>query len=166
MKNNFEELVKRDTYQVFLFRCKAHFPFNFSDHLWFVVNRKGEILRYEVLHKKNCDSNMSCSYLHKNYHTPFEGINVFNFLKKFSWQSQLLHVIEGEDGSLAHEMVDFIMKSRENYPYGSNYSLFGPNCVTYVQWVLNNFPGFKFKLRNYIGKDFGVYKNRFSNKSY
>jgi hypothetical protein len=149
MTSNFDNLINKDKYQVFLFRCKAHFPLNFADHIWFAINQKGVISRWEVLYKKD-----TSGHVRKNAYPPFQGINIFNFSRKYFWKSELLHMIEGNENSPAKKMADFIENSRENYPYGATYSLLGPNCGTYVQWVLAHFPEFDFKLKNYIGKDY------------
>jgi len=149
-------LIKKDKYQVMLFRCKAHFPLNFADHIWFVINKKGELSRWEVLHSKNYNSQTHWGHLYKNNNPIFKGINVFNFWNKYKWSSELLHMIEGEESSVAQKMTNFIENSGATYPYKEKYSLLGPNCGTYVQWILNNFPEFSFKLKNYIGKNYKV----------
>ena len=54
--NQFEKLIDKNKYQVFVFYCPAYFPFNFFKHPWFVINKKGEISRYEIrdaFNKKN-----------------------------------------------------------------------------------------------------------------
>ncbi|MBP9715302.1 MAG: DUF3750 domain-containing protein [Candidatus Pacebacteria bacterium] len=153
MKNEIRlnDLINKDKYQVFLFRCKAHFPLNFADHLWFVINIKGEVSRWEVLYSNDYRAETHWGHLYKNFHRPFQGINIFNFFKKPTWKSELLHKIEGDENSTAGKMANFISNSNEQYPYCNKYSLLGPNCGTYVQWILKKFPEFNFKLKNYTG---------------
>ncbi len=150
MKQDFQKLLDSDKYQVFLFRCRAHFPFNFADHLWFVVNERGGVSRWEVLYIKN----KAGTHVWKDANAPFRGISVMPFLRKLHWRSELLHMIEGDEDSTARRMADFIENSGRTYPYRDRYSLLGPQCATYVQWVLNQFPEFGFKLKNYIGKNY------------
>ena len=49
----FEGLIKKDKYQVFVFANPAPIPISFARHPWFVLNKKGIISRWEVLHFKN-----------------------------------------------------------------------------------------------------------------
>ena len=54
-------------------------------------------------------------------------------------------------------MYDFIENSDKKYKYRNNYFVTGPNCNTYVKWVLNHFPEFNIKLSwRFIGRR---YKN-------
>ena len=144
----FEELVNKDEYQVFIFYCPAYFPFNYFRHPWFVLNKKGEISRWEIRHiRKNS------SYLYVNNQPPFEGISKTIFLNIY-WKAILLGNINGD---IAQRAIDMIQASEENYPFSKKYSGFGPNSNTYLQWVLNKFPEFKIKLSDrFIGKDFNV----------
>ncbi len=147
MKNNYEKLVDPNKHQVFIMRCPAGIPINFASHTWLVCNEKGEISRWEVLIVANKDKTWGHLYL--NQHPPFRGIEIF-FHSRFHWNSKLLKQIEGE---LAEKMIDFIKKSKENYPF-KEYSLIGTNCNTYTKWVLNNFPEAGTKLPwNCFGKN-------------
>jgi hypothetical protein len=122
MKDNtdYEKLIDKDKYQVFLFRCSAHFPFNFADHIWFVINKKGEISRWEILYKKDYRSESHWGHLYKNYNQTFEGLNLFNFYPGYRSKSKLLNMIEGADGSTAEKMANFIENSPKSYPYSNN----------------------------------------------
>ena len=44
----FYRLVKKDKYQVFLMASRCPMPFVFALHTWFVLNKKGEIDRWEA----------------------------------------------------------------------------------------------------------------------
>ena len=134
-----KDLLKKNTYQVFLMICPAHIPFSFATHPWFVVNRKGEISRWEVLSSK-LDRNLSFGYLHKDLFPYFQGIEVFHFSQKYFWKGKVLFSIEGDETSLAARMANFIEESSAKYPKAQTYSIFGPNSNTYVSWVLNHFP--------------------------
>ena len=66
--------------------------------------------------------------------------------------------VEGEEGSLAQNMADFIEVSNKNYPYCYGYSLIGPNSNTYVQSVLDRFPESRMQLSwNALGKNFPIH---------
>jgi len=148
--NKFENLIDKDKYQVFVFCCPAYFPLNFFRHPWFVINKKGEISRYEIrdsLSKKNN------SHLLINNQPPFDGITK-TLLSEKKWGASLLGSVEGD---LAQKMIMTIEYTPQEYPYTNNYSSIGPNSNTYLQWILNKFPEFKIQLSwRFIGKDFHV----------
>lgn len=151
-KKDFQNLIDKDKYQVFLFSCGAYFPFNFARHPWFVINKKGMISRFEVAHYEN---NPESGYMFFNSYPPFLGIGVFHFSKMFLQKARLEGFIEGDENSKAFESINFIEKSQENYPYMHRYFLTGPNSNTYVQWILDKFPEFNIKLPwNFIGKNY------------
>jgi hypothetical protein len=142
-------------YSVSLYISRANLPFFFAVHPWFVVNSNGVVSRWEVLFKKN-SSNVEFGYIHKNYLPQASGIEIFPFTKKFLWQGKLLGSLEGNAGSEAERMVEFIENSSLSYLNKDKYSFFGPNSNTYAQWVLSHFPGFKPKLpKNAFGKGYG-----------
>jgi hypothetical protein len=45
--------INNDKYQVFLFTSRCPLPIPFASHLWFVINKKGALYRYEVTNHKN-----------------------------------------------------------------------------------------------------------------
>lgn len=153
-QQEFEKLIDKDKYQVFIVACKAFFPLGFAYHPWFVINNKGVISRIEVAHYRNkIDPNLE--YMFLNSKLPFEGIGFFPFIKKPFREVKLLAFIEGGEDSLAQKVLVFIGKSLESYPYKKRYILTGPNSNTYVQWVLNHFPEWNLKLPwSCIGKDY------------
>lgn len=150
--NNFEELIDNDKYQVFVMCCPAYFPFNFFRHPWVVLNKKGEVSRWEVrFHKDKNDK----AHLYLNAQPPFEGIDK-TLLIKSKWEADMLGFIEGDN---ALKAIEFIEKSKENYPYINKYCGLGPNSNTYMQWILNNFPEFNIKLSwRFIGKNYRIQK--------
>jgi hypothetical protein len=151
--NNFENLIKKDKYQVFVFCCPAYFPTNFAKHAWIVVNKKGEISRWEIRHYRN---NKTTNFLHINTQSPFNGIQITFGLKRF-WSAKLLGSLEGCEEPRIQQTIEFIENSQKKYPYCNKYKLLGPNSNTYVQNVLNNFPEFNIKLGwRFVGKSYKV----------
>lgn len=146
--NEFEKLIKKDEYQVFVLCCPAYFPFNFLRHPWFVLNDKGKISRWEVRHSINKKDQ---SHLFVDNQPPFEGINK-TVLINSKWQAQFMGNIEGD---IAKEAINYIKNTTENYIYCNKYNLSGPNSNTYVRWILDKFPEFKIKLPwRFIGKNY------------
>ncbi len=145
-EQEFENLIKKDKYQVFIFTSWAHIPFIFAMHPWFVINKKGVISRYEIVWKKNCCEGKSFGHLHLNAIPPWSGIGIFSFSKKHFWKSKLLGMIEGDENSHSCGVMEFIENSKTSYPYLNKYVLTGPNSNTYAQWILDKFPEFNIKL--------------------
>jgi len=133
------QLLRNDKYQVFLFSSLATIPFCFVRHPWFVVNREGVLSRWEVFWEPS-RSQKSWGHLHKDFYPPEQGIEMFFFPSNYFWPGTLDMYIEGGRGSLAHKMADFIEASPEKYPRCYQYSLLGPNSVTYAEWALDAFP--------------------------
>mgnify|MGYP001810013488 CR=1 FL=1 len=148
MDKNFEKIIDKEKFQVFIMCCPAYFPFSFFRHPWFVVNKKGEISRWEIIHIKNKENN---SYLYKNFQEPFKGVQVSFFIKKY-WKAKPLGQV---GGPIADKVIQCIENSELNYLYKDKYILTGPNSNTYAQWILNQFPEFSVKLSwRFIGKDY------------
>ncbi len=149
----FEKLIDKDKYQVFVLASRASFPLSFAIHPWLVINKKGEISRYEIRHYLNTDK--SYGYLHINAEPPFLGLPAVYPFNRFFQKTRLLGYIEGDGNSKAKDLAERIEGSRENYPYLKKYSFLGKNCATYVHWALNTFPELKLKLPwNCFGKNY------------
>ena len=160
-KEDFDKLIDKDKYQVFVFCSPASFPINFAKHPWFVLNKKGIISRWEIMHFKN-KSNKDFGYLHLNNKAPFLGIGLVWLVSKFYWKAKLLSSIEGSENSIAQKAIEFIENSKETYPYIYKYSFLGPNSNTFLFWVLNKFPELDIKLSwHFIGKNFSMSKTVF-----
>ncbi|MES2930500.1 MAG: DUF3750 domain-containing protein [Patescibacteria group bacterium] len=157
MNSPFEKLIEKDTYQVFLLSCPAYIPISFAIHPWFVVNKKGIIKRWEVGHSKK-EAPHYFGYIRSNGLPLFKGLSIISYSLPWSWGDKhikLLGIIEGDDGSLASKMVDFIEGATSIYPYRDTYRLTGPNSNTYVKWVLDAFPESGLRLPwNAFGKNF------------
>lgn len=148
-----ENLIDKNLHQVFFLSCPAYLPFSRWSHPWIVINEKGRISRYEVRYYRN-HQRSKLGYLHLDEIKPFSAITIFPFIP-IRWKTTLLGYIQGDEQSLAKEMISFVQQSVNTYPYKNTYYLRGPNSNTYVQWVLNNFPSSKISLPNSaLGKDY------------
>lgn len=159
MNKNFFEKINKSGYHIFLFSCSAVFPLNFFfNHSWFVIVKDGNISRWEVRFETNDKNPITGKHLHFNTSKPFVGTSIAPYVyKHLLWKPSLLKYIDGREGSLAQKMYDFIENSDKKYKYKNNYFPTGPNCNTYIQWILNSFPEFDIKLSwRFIGKK---YKN-------
>ena len=150
-----ENLIQPDEYQVFLMTSPASVPFNFARHLWFVVNKKGSISRWEVLWKPEPHHAKTVwGHLTRDTLPPFQGLRVFHLSDQYFWRSSLFKIIEGDETSVAAQMAEYIEQSPQTYPYKERYSFSGPNSNTYVKWVIDRFPKLGIHLPwNAFGKD-------------
>jgi len=154
-KKEFDKLIKRDKFQVFLFMSKLYIPFNFAVHLWIVTSAKGKIDRWEVWQKKNSNKT-SWGYLHKNLVEPSIGIEKYLHKNLPRNNSKIVGYQEGNENSLAQRIIKFLNKNAKNYPFKDKYKLYpGPNSNTFPKWIMKNFPGTKWKLPwNAFGKNY------------
>ncbi len=156
MKNNFENILNKDIYQVFLFSSPTAFPYPFAVHPWFVVNNKGVLSRFEIW-KKAGFSSLSDDHLCKNLFTDMTiGLKIFPYFSDLRWKSKVIKYIEGGEDSVAYKMIEFFNNKLDTYPFRFNYHLFpGPNSNTFGEWIIEKFPESEFKLPlNAIGKSY------------
>jgi hypothetical protein len=148
-----EKLVDKDKYQVFFLMSSAALPFITFRHTWVVTNEKGILTRYEIRHTKNKDSHLKHFFINAN--PPFQGIPLI-FHTNFLFQpTTLLKLITGDADSETKRIVDFIKESPNTYPFTQKYSFIGPNCSTYVEWIIDHFPDIKVVLPwNAVGKNY------------
>ena len=140
-------------YRFFVFTCPTSLPFSLFNHSWVVIIKDDEIFRWEVLFRKGSDN----THLHCNHYLPFSGVEVFLPIKKVYWKAKLIYYLEGESAKKIHSLVK---RSQDLYFLKNKYSLVGPNCNTYVQWILNNFPDLNMRLpRSCIGRDYNIKKD-------
>jgi len=152
-------IVKDDGNQVFLLSCPACLPFSLAVHQWFVVNKSGQLFRWEVGFQKS-EINPLGTHLYRDRMEPFDGIEIFPYFLSLRWNAKLVAVWEDDDYSTATKMIDFIESSPTTYPYRSTYFLTGPNSNSYVQWILSNFENINFTLPiRAIGKNYPFSSN-------
>jgi len=151
-KDLFEKLVDKEKTQVFLFTCPAHLIFSFAVHPWFVINERGALSRWEVLHR-DVKWKTKWGHLYRDIYSPFRGIEVISpSSSSLYWKPKLVAKLEGGD---AIKMAKVIKESPQIYPYSNSYSYTGPNSNTYAQWVLDQFKELNVKLPlNAFGKKF------------
>jgi hypothetical protein len=132
------------------------FPLNTALHTWIITTSPdGTSQRYEVFHYKNYQ-NPHLGYLHQNSIKNEIGLKQYPWNEKKRYTGQKLYEIQGNEGSLAHTIVHFVEKNTQTYAQKSQYNMFlGPNCNTFTQWILKEFPETIVKLpwNAYSGND-------------
>src|SRR5680860_969766 len=104
-QKDYSKLIEEDSYQVFLFYSKASSPFNFAIHPWFVLNKKGELSRWEVIHSNSYNEIMHWGHLYKDRYPLFQGIEKIPFINMFFNISLLLGEVKGSEAQM---MIEFI----------------------------------------------------------
>ena len=149
-----ESLIEKDTYQVLVCSSPANVIVGFAAHTWFLVNRKGSLAHFEVLHFKKDRSN-SNGYMHKDYFDYFMGIEIWQGYTKYHWKGSVIGVVSGNENSAASDMINLIESSFTQYPFVEKYSLIGPNSNTYTKWILDHFPEINISLPwNAFGRNY------------
>lgn len=160
-KKEFLKLVKKDKYQIFLFSSPVPRPYSFAIHVWFVINKKGKIDRWEF-GKFRSKAEKSWGLVHLNVRKdPTEGMNK-SFKKNYPrFSGNLIKCIEGDSSSQAKKIVDFLERKAKYYPLRDEYRMTGPNSNTWVRWVLDHFPDSGLKIPwNAFGKNWKGLKKR------
>ena len=157
-EQEFTRLIKKESYQIFLFSSNIALPLSFITHSWIVVAKKGKITRYDVIHK-----GQNGNHLYRNIFRPWEGLGIIFWNSVPRWKSQLLGKVEGGKGSIAEKIVLFIEKS-SRYPFKKKYHFFpGPNSNTFTQWIITMFPGCGLQLPwSALGKNYLSLEKRLS----
>ena len=133
-----ESLLDDQKYQVLLMTCPASMPLSFAAHPWFVVNKKGDVSRWEVTWRPTKrPMSESWSHIRRNMLPPFYGLRAFRMFEGFRWKGKVLGMVEGDK---AVRMIECIESSPNAYPYMTAYSFTGPNSNTYAQWILDQCP--------------------------
>lgn len=141
--------VNESSHQVFLCTCPATLPYSFAVHSWFVINKQGDLNRWELLSQaKQVQS--SWGHIHKDAFPPFAGISAFPVSGSPRWPSTVRDSVSGEK---AKQVIEVIENTPETYPHADDYHLLGPNSNTYIQWILYKCLEFESTLPiNAIGK--------------
>jgi len=150
--------LTNNEYQVFFFICPANIPFHFFVHPWVVTVHGDQINRWEVIRRKN-DQKEHFGHVYRNFYSdPVQSLKRISFSPDHWSQKsvRLLGLISGDSASVARRVFDFVEQQSPSYKHQDFYQTFpGPNSNTYVQWVLDNFPGTNIKLPwNAFGKNF------------
>jgi hypothetical protein len=150
------ELLKPDTYQVFLMESPTSLPLSFAIHPWFVINKKGTLSRWGVgWRPQHYGAKAQWGHLAQDAIPPFQGLRIFYLSNRYHWRSTVRGVVEGDGMSMAARMIECIENSSNIYPFKDRYSFLGPNSNTYAQWVLDQFPESRLKLPwNAIGRGY------------
>lgn len=153
LDNNYQNLIDKNKYQVFLLKSRCTFPFQLFVHTWFVLNNKGVVSRWEIWESDKNNKVEHWGHLYKNQFSPFNGVRTIYLSDDFLTNKTVL--IEKVEGEEALKMISLIENLPLNYPFNNKYKYLGPNSNTYTQWVINKFPELNIQLPwNAFGKNY------------
>lgn len=134
MMNQFEDLIDKDRYQIFLCKSLCSLPLTFATHTWFVINKKGALSRWDVIHMNKSSAEKTWGHLVFNLQAPFLGVWVLPYFTKTlgNFKTELISSFSSDENGPAKRMIDFIENSPNTYKYCKVYSYTGPNSNTYT----------------------------------
>lgn len=155
-EKEFEKIINKNKYQVFLFSSPVPIPLNFAVHTWFVINLKGKINRWEF-GKFWGGPHPNGIGVFKNLLEPTKGMNIYWWKTNPRFKSKLISYIQGDEKSVAKNLALFIEENSNDYPLKNTYKLLGPNSNSFMKWVLDKFPNSDLKLPfNAFGKNYKI----------
>ncbi len=109
-EKDFQKLIKKNKFQVFLFSSPVPIPLCFAVHTWFVVNLKGKIHRWDFGRFDNKVGLIK----HSKYIT--FGMNIFRHKRNPRFKSKLVGFIEGGENSIAKKWLCLLIEDQKNTP--------------------------------------------------
>lgn len=149
-------------YTVRVYASAMPLPIPFVLHTWVVVSDGSTTDRFDVMGFHEDGSWERRGYVYKNYHPPDAGCPVLALGTRrlwpdtLKWRRRVLYTLQGEEGSPVHGIWKLLRSAPEVYPYVHSFGLiFGPNCNTFTQWVLDKVsPGAYTLPWNGLGRNF------------
>lgn len=120
--------------RVELYLCRAHFPFSFALHPWFVVYKEGaDPTRYEVLLYRNRESNFG--FVHKRNTGLTESLTILKLspTRKIKSKSRLWHTYTGQEADRLTEVLESLPTT---YEQRNRYIVTHNNSNSFAKWVL------------------------------
>mgnify|MGYP006267944647 CR=1 FL=1 len=144
------------SYAVFLCSSRVPYPAAFARHYWFVVKSPEGINRWEFGKFYGSPHPGNIGVL-RNFFTPGQGMNKFGCWSKARFSGSVHQSVSGAQNSQAQQLLRFIVKHAEDYPFRFYYRYRGPNSNSFISWVLSHFPDQPFSLRaSAIGQHYPV----------
>jgi len=150
-EQEFNQILKKDKEQFFIFTVKLPIPFFLVKHSYIITNQKGKINRIEIWHFKN-KKHPEYGHIHINLFKPTKEIKkTFHKYRKTKFEPELIGT---ETGQLAKKMNKFTNENFQNYKHKNDYKYLSTNCNSFVKWILKQFPETKIKLpKTALGKN-------------
>ena len=120
--------------KVELYLCRAHFPFSFALHPWFVVYREdAPPTRYEVLLYRNRESDFGFVHRRSTHLTESLTILKLSPKRKIKSKPKLWHTYTGQEASRLTKVLELLPTS---YPQRDRYIVTHNNSNSFAKWVL------------------------------
>lgn len=140
-------------FTVTIYKTPMSFPLNFTCHTWVEIShserptRRFDYWGYPGLKPESADH----GFIYENLFSDHLGTTLSPFANPKTTQSrqvgQIHESITGPENSPAHRLYTAIDSKAFDYPYKHTYRMIsGPNCNTYIQWLLKLEPAAKLTL--------------------
>lgn len=119
------------------------FPFNFALHTWIELKKDNTTDRYDFWgYTSMPEAHRLGGFIYKNLFPNHLGTKFSLLASPHTLGGRLpgrvYSEIEGGDGSEAHEVFTLITDKVGSYPHKDEYGMiFGPNCNSFTQWLIN-----------------------------
>lgn len=138
-------------YSIYVYATPMSFPFNFPVYTWVEILHGAKNERYDLWGYPGLHKTPDLGYIYKDIFSNHLGttlspfVNVNNLTKRQT--GKVISEVCGEHDSSAHSLYSAIKRNALNYPYAYTYNMiFGPNCNTFIQWLLDLVPESKLHL--------------------
>lgn len=119
--------------QILVFTSPCALPaWRFVLHGFVVVNQKGKLTRFDVLHKRGKDG----SHVFTNQFEATKGLPIIWPFKNLSYRSKLRQVIDDPSEDKIKKILE-LKGDSALYPFWNQYQFLGYNCNTFVRWILD-----------------------------
>lgn len=146
-------------YTVAIYFTPMSFPLNFTSHTWVEISHNDTTERFDFWGYPGIQhGDKSKNYIYRNIFPDHLGTTFSPFAdpgnRKNRQIGNIHQSITGDQTSIAHTLHQAIQDKAFTYPYDNTYYMvFGPNCNTFTQWLLDLVPGHNLTLpRNAWGK--------------
>jgi len=140
-RQEFESIVKKSPYHIFIFSTRCNFPINLAKHTYIVLVTPQFTHRREIHRSKFKDSKFHENYLHLNYQKPWEWRFRHFWTKKYTFESKLLFHVDG-DQKLA-KLITRIENQIDKYPYKNHYRFLWINSNSFIWRLIHQNPELK-----------------------
>ncbi len=140
------------SYTVAIYSTPMSFPLNFTCHTWIEISHNNTTQRFDFWGYPGIQhGDKSKNYIYRNIFPNHLGTTFSPFADpghtKNRQTGKIHQSITGAQHSTAHRLYQAIFEKAFEYPFDKNYHMiFGPNCNTFTQWLLDLVPAHQLTL--------------------
>lgn len=140
-KKEFESIIKKSPYHIFIFSTKLNFPINFAVHTYIVIVTPHYTNRREIHWKPFKDAKYKEWHLHLNYQKPWEWRHHYFRSKKWRFPTKLLFHLWWDQK--VEKIITKIENQIHQYPYKNHYHFLWINSNSFIWRLIHQNPELK-----------------------